>query len=223
MFLLSATFLKAQRNSQDYRITTEFSQYIFGNIPLSIEKIVGKKITVGLDLGVRFATKQSGTFDNKDYFPFTNNGVYDYTNQNTFNRFYNAYTLGIHFKYYFKEYRTFYLEPAFYYRYWYFNEKQIRFTQSEFAFEGYFFDGVRNENQKDYVFCLNFGRTIKLKQGRKNRYVLDFEMGIGMIDRSYTFYTASGSVKGEPVRAYTENGFGKHPYINLGLSIGLER
>ncbi len=222
---LSSSVLIAQRNSQNYRFTTEFTQYIFGNIPISIEKIVGKKVTVGLDLGIRFATKQSGTFDNKDYFPFTNKGVYDYTNQNTFNRFYNAYTVGFHFKYYFKEQRTFYLEPAFYYRYWFFNEKQIEFTRGDISggFEGYFFNGFRNENQEDYVFGLNFGRTIKLKQGRKNRYVLDFEMGIGIIDRSYKFFTERGSVEDVPVRAFTERGYGKHPYINLGLSIGLER
>ncbi len=222
IFAVSAS---AQRNSQDYRFTTEFTQYIFGNIPLSVEKIVGKKVTVGLDLGVRFATKQSGTIDNKDYFPFTNKGVYDYTNQNTFNRFYNAYTLGFHFKYYFKEQRTFYLEPAFYYRYWFFNEKEIEFTRGDISggFEGYFFEGIRNERQEDYVFCVNFGRTIKLKQTRKNKYVVDFEMGIGMIDRSYKFFTDRGSVEDVPVRSYTESGFGKHPYVNLGLSIGLER
>lgn len=223
--ILFGTFASAQRNSQDYRFTTEFSQYIFGNIPFSIEKIAGKKVTVGLDLGVRFATRQSGTFENKDYFPFTNKGVYDYTNQNTFNRFYNSYTLGFHFKYYFKEQRTFYLEPAFYYRYWFFNEKDIEFTRgpNDGSFQGYFFNGIRNENQEDYVFSLNLGRTIKLKQTRKNRYVLDFEMGIGIIDRSYKFFTASGSIEDVPVKAFTESGFGKHPYVNLGLSIGLER
>ena len=222
---LISTSLLAQRNSQNYRFTTEFSQYIFGNIPVSIEKLVNKKVTVGLDLGVRIATKQSGTIDNKDYFPFTNKGVYDYTNQNTFNRFYNAYTIGLHFKYYFREQRTFYLEPAFYYRYWYFNEKNIEFGRSDIngGFQGYFFEGLRNERQEDYVFCVNLGRTIKLKQTRKNRYVLDFEMGIGIIDRSYKFFTERGSVKDAPVRAYTESGFGKHPYVNLGLSIGLER
>lgn len=223
VFISSALF--AQRNSQDYRFTTEFSQYVFGNIPVSIEKLINKKVTIGLDLGVRFATKQSGTIENKDYFPFTNKGVYDYTNQNTFNRFYNAYTVGLHFKYYFKENRTFYLEPAFYYRYWFFNEKQIEFERGDIngGFEGYFFEGIRNEKQEDYVFCVNLGRTIKLKQTRKNRYVLDFEMGIGIIDRSYKFFTERGSVEDVPVRSYTESGFGKHPYVNLGLSIGLER
>jgi hypothetical protein len=225
VFLTIGTVALAQRNNQDYRFTTEFSQYIFGNIPVSIEKIVAKKVAVGIDLGVRFATKKSGTFENQNIFPFTNSGVYDYTNQNTFNRFYNAYTIGIHFKYYFNEKRIMYMEPMFYYRYWYFNEKDVRFTRDELSggFSGYFFDGNRNENQKDFVFGMNIGSTIRLKQKRRNTYVMDFEVGLGLIDRAYTFYTASGTVKNEPVRAYTEKGFGKHPYINVGLIFGIER
>lgn len=224
--IISTLGLRGQRASQNYRFTTEITQYAFGNIPISLEKFFGKRATIGIDLGIRIATKQSGVFQNKEMFPFTGSSAYDYTIQNTFNRFYNAYTLGIHFKYYLSDSRRFYLEPAFYYRYWWFNEKEVEFTREsngDFRGFGFFFNGIRTENQKDYVFSLNLGRTIKFKQNRKRNYVLDFEMGIGMIDRSYEFFTLRGTVQEDPVRNFNERGFGKHPYLNLGLSIGFEQ
>lgn len=223
-FLLLSVTVSAQRANQKYRFTTEVSQYIFGNIPVSVEKIFGKRGTIGLTAAVRFATNNSGEYDYQGPFSTGNGNIYDYTGHTTFNRFYNAYTLGIHFKYYFRDHRTFYLEPNIYYRYWYFNEKEVAFRSMPGFEGGYRFDGIRSENQRDFVFGINFGRSIKLKQTRKNKYLLDFEVGVGLIDRSYEFTTITGTVRGEEVEPnYREKGFGKYPMINLGLSFGFER
>ncbi len=227
ILLLSFCFhtLRGQRANQEYRFTTEFSQYIFGNFPISVEKIYNKRAALGLDAAVRFATKKSGTFKNGEFLSMGNQTVFDYTAQNTFNRFYNAYTLGFHFKWYFRDYRTFYFEPYFQYRYWWFNEKDVRFlpeTQFDGQTWGYNYDGIRSEVQRDYVLGVNFGRSIKIKQTRTRKYVIDFKIGVGIVDRSYEFTTHAGRVNGDPVTDYKERGIGKHPVVNLGLSFGFE-
>lgn len=209
----------------DYRLTLEVSRLIWGDIPISFEKVLGKRATIGLNAAYRFSTKESGTMENNDIGPFRSDDVYDYLRQNYSNRFYNAFTGGIHFKYYFRDKRTFFIEPNFYYRYWYFNDKDVEFTeQTNWDNQpiGYSYDGIRTEEQRDMAFHLNFGRTIHFDNPIKHHYVMDVEIGIGMVDRSYEFYTLQGMVEGVPVRDYREKGYGKYPILKFGLTFGME-
>lgn len=212
LVVFSMPLMAQEIESKGIRVSSKVSQYLFGNFPISIEKSINDCLTFGFDLAYKPGYKQSGEI--KPLYATSDN----YFLQNFWNTHYNSYTLGLHSKCFLTKKNTLYMEPNFYYRHWWFNEKQVFFGDVE----GYNFNATRSERQNVFGTNLLIGRAFNLfKRGGVN-YVVDLDMGPGFVYRTYDFVTEDGILNGQYVDHHHERGENWHVTINFGLSFGLE-
>ncbi len=170
-----------------YIITTQPTQYLFRDFGITIEKVLRRR-TVGLLLSYRPATQNGGGTTGG------HGGAGYYIDNNMFNRNYNAFTVGYTGKYFPKAGRNFFMEAAFFYRHWWFFNKQCNYDQGE---GGYGFDALRTKWQNVYGLKLSLGETIYLRTKGRLKPIIEVFMGVGLRYKTYVFESWQGTVDGQ--------------------------
>jgi len=188
-----------------YRITTSPLQYIFNNYSLAFEKTY-KRHTYGLELGYRF--NRSHKINNE-----LHNYSYDlnYNLQNFFNYLYNAYSVSLNSKYYFKNNR--FIELNIFYRYWWFTNKYCEFYDEHYNFT----KGVKTEKQNVYGIKFLYGKSFNIKSSGKIKPIIDLYCGIGLRYKNCEYKIVSSQIENIDF----ENIY--LPSFHLGIKMGIGR
>lgn len=166
-----------------FKIMTIPTQYIFHDFPLYFEKAIKRK-AFGLTVSYRPSLKNSGEIHGGA-------GLAGYyIDQNFLNAMYNAITVGLNAKYFLHKRKNMFLEADFFYRYWWFNNKNCHYDNVE----GYRFNATRTEKQDVYGLKFLFGNSFQSKAKSRNKLVLDLYCGVGLRFKTYVFETRNGTV-----------------------------
>ncbi len=161
------------------RISVLPTQFLFTDFPIIFEYAIGK-FTFGISPSIKFSTQNSGEVANVVHGQFGH-----YTFQNMFNKHYNAFTISLNSKYYFREKDRVYFETVLFYRHWWFDKKFASFDNVE----GYSFAGLRTEHQNVFGIKLLLGKTFVLWEKSKIHPIIDCYFGIGCRYKMYDFET----------------------------------
>jgi hypothetical protein len=192
-----------------YRITVTPTQFVLLDFPLTIERVF-KRHTIGLTIAYRPSIKNSGKIGGGN----GNGGVYK--DRNFLNPFYNAITIGFNSKYYFNTKKNLFLDANVFYRYWWFDKKDIEYDGEKDDFKG-----IRSERQQVVGFKLLFGRSFQLKTKSKVKPIVDLYCGAGMRYKTYVFETFDGTINDTYYTYYKEEMRGWLPSIQAGVKLGV--
>ncbi len=209
--LYSFSALAAEEDQKEVlRLTTLPTQYLFYDFPFIVEKRF-HAMALGATFAYRFSTEDGGQV----------NGISgllgDYINQNFWNPMYSAVTLGMHAKYFLGQQKTWFLEPGVFYRYWWFDNKEVQYDNVE----GYRFDGTRSETQQVYAFRLLVGSDIAIRSSSKVKAVMEWYCGLGFRYKTYLFKTYDGTVNDQYYTYKEDVGSVWKPSIHLGIRLGV--
>ena len=204
-------------NSVNYSISTNISQYLFLDFPVTFEKYYNRH-TIGLTLSYRPSTINSAVISG-GYGAVLGTG---YTNQNYHNYLYNAMTIGLNSKYYLTTHTNkFYIDVNVFYRYWWFDNKHATYEKNVENFSEYHFDGIRSEKQNILGLKLLMGQTRVFREGHKIRPIINLYAGLGLRYKMYSFETFNGYVN-DDYYAYKKDAWSEWtPTIEFGLNVGL--
>lgn len=195
------------------RVTTKPLQYIFLDFPIVIEKRFNRH-SVTLELAYRAATSDSAEVKSQFI------GLWDaYTFNNYTNPLYQAFTVGVGYRYYFTKrmrHKTF-VGPEFYYRLWWINDKWAKFDS---YFDGGDFEGWRRDRKHVYGIKMLIGKAFVFNVRTKVKPVIEVYGGIGFRGFSFRFETRNGSVAGDEVELDVRKGWSIVPSIQGGFRIG---
>ena len=194
-----------------FRVSSKISQYLFGNLPLSLDMYVSEKVTLGADIAFKPALKEGG-----EILPYTIGD--EYLMQNFWNGHYNSVTVGLHSKIFLIEKAGIYSEPNIYYRYWWFKAQDSYFKGEE----GYSFHGTRSERQNVSGANILVGKTFEIFSLDGVTYFVDLDFGPGFLYKQYSFTTEDGTVNGEYHDHYLESGSEWQATLNFGISLGVQ-
>lgn len=180
LIIVFSVKLSAQDSTKkSIRISVLPSQFFFNDFPIIFEYAVGK-FTFGVSPSLKFSTQNGGKAPEVVHGQFG-----DYTFQNIFNKFYNAFTISLNSKYYFNEKDKVYFESILFYRHWWFDRKKVSFDNVE----GYSFNELRTEHQNVFGIKLVIGKTIMLWKNAKTYPIIDCYAGLGYRVRFFEFET----------------------------------
>lgn len=192
-------------------------QAMFVEFPVSAEYTVNKH-GFGIEAAYRPAWKKE--LEKIDY-EYVERLWENYRALNYFNPLQNAITIGTFYKLYFDSYRCTHIKAHFYYRHWWFNEKQTEYDDKvRFGAQGYQFSGTRTENQDIYGAKITFGGTFSINVDKKLEVVLEPYAGFGYRYRSFHYQTWDGEFWGEPINYVEEHGYDHIFSFQFGLSLG---
>lgn len=192
-------------------------QAIFVEFPVSVEYGFNKH-GFGLEVAYRPSWKRNLAVIDYEYIERL---WENYRALNYFNPLQNAITVGTFHKIYFDRWRCMHLKTHFYYRHWWFNEKETSYRDKVRPWEqGYQFSGIRTERQNIYGVKATFGATFSIDVNKKLEVILEPYVGFGYRYRTFYYQTRDGKFWDEPVDYVEERG-GDHIFTyQIGLSLG---
>lgn len=161
------------------RISVLPTQFIFTDFPVIFEYATGK-FTFGISPSVKFSTQNSG-----EIIGGGSGAAGYYTDQNMYNKLYDALTISLNSKYYFREKDRVYFETILFYRHWWFDKKFAKYDNVE----GYSFNELRTEHQNIFGIKLLMGKTFVLWENSKLHPIIDCYFGVGCRYKMYDFET----------------------------------
>ena len=176
-----------------YIVTTLPSQYLFGDYPVKVEYLFRRQ-SVGIILGYKPATSNGGHLGDKV--------VPQYVDMNIISNVYNAVTVGLSTKFFFKKKGSAFIEGEVFYRHWWFDDKEYSFSLAN----AYRFSGIRTERQEVRGGKIVFGITHVSSSTSRIKWVLEPFIGVGLRFKSYHFETRNGTVNDRHYDYYAEDG-----------------
>lgn len=210
ILVATGSIVAEEKANEVIRVTSVPTQYLFYDFPLVIEKRFDR-YALGITLAYRVSTENSGEVDGLSGL------MGDYWYQNFWNPMYNAFTVGVHSKYFLSSEGRWFIEPGLFYRYWWFDNKEVIYNNVE----GYSFDGKRSETQQVYAFKILIGSDISIKSSTKIKPVLEWYCGLGFRYKSYLFKTYEGTVNDQFYIYKEDMGNLWNPSIHLGIRLGI--
>lgn len=192
-------------------------QSMFVEFPVSAEYAFNKH-GFGIEAAYRPAWKKEL---NKIDYEYVERLWENYRALNYFNPLQNAVTVGTYYKFYFDRWRCMHLKAHFYYRHWWFNEKETSYQDKVRSWEkGYQFSGTRTENQDIYGVKTTFGATFSVDVKQVLNLIIEPYVGFGYRYRTYHYQTWNGEFWNEPIDYVEEEGHDHIFTYQLGLSLG---
>jgi hypothetical protein len=203
LVMMPSICLKAQDASAPrYRLTTIPTQLIFLELPVVLERRIGRH-TAGVLGSYRPAIKDEGTV--------IGNGPYHF--QNYWNFAYSMTSIGVLHKYYLRDRSGLHLETSLIYRRWWLNGKAISYTDE--------FNGLRTEEQKVYVLKFLIGKSIIWKKEKGPARVMEFHIGPSIRLKRSNFTTHHGIVNGVAEDEFHQTESSILPALQLGFRYGI--
>lgn len=202
IFILNFSFATAQKMEYgSWSVHCTPSQFIFKEFPLSIEKYIGHRNTIGLHYARKFGKDISG----------------DSLGLRSINHFYfkgyfNAETIAINSKWYFDKARTSYIDLVLFKRYWWYDKVT------------YFFDGIPRTTQDKmdvYGIKLLVGYTIVQPDKWRFKPYMSAFAGIGIRFKQFQSEIFNSEVGGVLINYGLEENHGYLPSIQAGINVGV--
>ncbi len=195
-------------------------QTIFVEFPVFVEYNYGR-YGFGIELAYRPAYKSELPLIQYEYIERL---WENYRALNYFNPLQNAVTVGTFHKTYFDSWNATHIKLHFFYRHWWFNEKETEYNdhvrENGRNVQGYQFKGVRTENQDIYGLKSTFGGTFSIRTKLKHEVVLEPYVGLGYRYKTYHYQTWDGEFWGEPIDYVVERGHEHIFTLQIGIAIG---
>lgn len=176
-FVLNFDLVAQDSTKKSFRISVLPSQFLFTDFPIILEYVKGR-FTYGISPSVKFSTQYGGKVSDVVHGEFG-----DYKFQNMFNKLYNAFTISLNSKYYFREKDRVYFEAILFYRHWWFDKKNAVYEN----IEGYSFNELRTEHQNVFGVKFLMGKTFVFWEKSKLHPIIDCYFGLGCRYKMYYF------------------------------------
>jgi hypothetical protein len=197
--------------TENFRITVTPTQFIFCEFPITFEKTLSNKFSVGVTLSYKKDTQENGKVWSWDGL-----GSY-YPNLNLWNKLYEAAGINASSKYYYTKCKNWYIELNFSYKHLWFDSKNAVFDNVE----GYRFNGTRTERQNVFVIRPLIGYSFCINIAGKIKPIIDIYAGIGIRRDFFTFKTFNGTVYETYYEYKKETGTYTTPSFHFGIKTGI--
>lgn len=199
-------FVEAQgQNMPRLRLTTVPSQIIFLEFPITLEHSVGRN-TIGIMAAYRPALKEGGMIE----------GYGEYHLQNYWNFAYSGATAGLLHKYYLRDRFGLHLETSVLYRRWWFDRKQISYSDDD-----QFFNELRSEEQEVLILKVVIGKSIMWQRERGPAFILEYFAGPSVRWKRLDLRTHEGSIDGMSVIGSVQEDEIWSPGFQFAIRVGI--
>ena len=163
----------------------------YNEIYMGYEKVFNEHISSSVLVSYKFATRN----DDQLIRGWCIGACGDYPLQNIANHHYNAVGIGIAPSFYYLIPNV-YISPEFGYKYWWFDEKQVKFESSPYTR----FNALRTERSQDYCAKLSLGVTFEPRKWHfKNKSVIINVFGtLDYKYRKYSYESVGGTINQLP-------------------------
>jgi hypothetical protein len=193
--LLTVLFFSIKGISQTdiikYQVFIRPLHLYYNEIYVGYEKVFNERISSSVLVSYKFATRN----EEKLIKGWCIGGCGDYPLQNIANHHYNAVGIGIAPSFYYLIPNV-YISPEFGYKYWWFDNKQVKFQSSPHTS----FDVLRSDRSQDYCAKLSLGVTLEPRKWHfKNKSVIINVFGtLDYKYRQYSYESLGGTINDQP-------------------------